>query len=57
MIDILFAITPEEVLEVIEFCFSYDNSCLFRSGGVLCRLWHAVSQHRRQAQESSATAD
>nr|XP_044996375.1 mitogen-activated protein kinase kinase kinase 15 [Jaculus jaculus] len=22
-------------------------------GGVLCRLWHAVSQHRRQAQESS----
>ncbi|XP_012881955.1 PREDICTED: mitogen-activated protein kinase kinase kinase 15 [Dipodomys ordii] len=26
-------------------------------GGVLCRIWHAVSQHRRQAQESSTTAD
>lgn len=25
---------------------------LFCSGGMLCRLWHAVSQHRRQMQES-----
>ncbi|XP_021008594.1 mitogen-activated protein kinase kinase kinase 15 [Mus caroli] len=30
-----------------------DLRCLRLRGGVLCRLWHAVSQHRRQMQESS----
>ncbi|KAL1766086.1 mitogen-activated protein kinase kinase kinase 15, partial [Sigmodon hispidus] len=30
-----------------------DLRCLRLRGGVLCRLWHAVSQHRRQTQESS----
>uniref|UniRef100_I3MY00 mitogen-activated protein kinase kinase kinase n=1 Tax=Ictidomys tridecemlineatus TaxID=43179 RepID=I3MY00_ICTTR len=30
-----------------------DLRCLRLRGGVLCRLWHAVSQYRRQAQESS----
>ncbi|VTJ88575.1 Hypothetical predicted protein, partial [Marmota monax] len=34
-----------------------DLRCLRLRGGVLCRLWHAVSQYRRQAQESSATED
>nr|XP_034491359.1 mitogen-activated protein kinase kinase kinase 15-like isoform X3 [Marmota flaviventris] len=39
-----------------------DLRCLRLRGGVFCRLWHAVSQHavsqyRRQAQESSATED
>ncbi|XP_051034849.1 mitogen-activated protein kinase kinase kinase 15 [Phodopus roborovskii] len=30
-----------------------DLRCLRLRGGILCRLWHAVSQHRRQMQESS----
>uniref|UniRef100_A0A8C6RK75 mitogen-activated protein kinase kinase kinase n=1 Tax=Nannospalax galili TaxID=1026970 RepID=A0A8C6RK75_NANGA len=30
-----------------------DLRCLRLRGGVLCRLWHAVSQHRRQTRESS----
>ncbi|XP_048652464.1 mitogen-activated protein kinase kinase kinase 15 isoform X2 [Marmota marmota marmota] len=34
-----------------------DLRCLRLRGGVLCRLWHAVSHYRRQAQESSATED
>ncbi|XP_047391739.1 mitogen-activated protein kinase kinase kinase 15 isoform X2 [Sciurus carolinensis] len=34
-----------------------DLRCLRLRGGVLCRLWHAVSQYRRQAQESSVTED
>ncbi|EHB14550.1 Mitogen-activated protein kinase kinase kinase 15 [Heterocephalus glaber] len=33
-----------------------DLRCLQLRGGVLCRLWQAISQYRRQAQESSGTA-
>ncbi|EPQ10583.1 Mitogen-activated protein kinase kinase kinase 15 [Myotis brandtii] len=51
---------PKEVFCGVALKFSFDSkedSFLFRSGGLLCKLWSEVSQYRRQTQGAPATQD